>query len=100
MILPKVVRDLNEPSSELGYRNNGVINYSFFPNVLIYTGIWAKAITRMNFMGEINLYKPAVQDLSGDNAYTYSVDLVSACFGIDNTYGSNWYGAWKKTQFV
>jgi hypothetical protein len=100
VIVPKVVREMNEPSTELGYRNNGIIKYYFFPNVLIYTGIWAKAITRMNLMGEIKLYKPTVQDPSGDNAYAYSVDLLSACFGIDDTYGSNWYGAWKKTQFV
>lgn len=91
---------MNEASNELGYRNNGPINYSFFPNVLLYTGIWAKAITRMNFLGEIKLYKPTVQDPTGDNAYTYSVDLLSACFGIDDTFGSNSYGAWKKTQFV
>jgi hypothetical protein len=31
VIVPKVVREMNEPSSDfLGYRNNGIINYSFF----------------------------------------------------------------------
>ncbi len=87
VITPGIVRDMNEAVYSHGrYANSAFIDYQFKPFVLWYTGIFARSYTRMRFMGQINLFKPNVQNPTGNNAYTYSVDLLSVCFSIENDF--------------